>query len=108
MVGVRFTPFPEAPINNIKLHILCDNGKIIVKNAFSGKAMYAEFLDFFHCDDVVICLNGVNFVQRLPNKPDDPINCVVCGMVQEQGRRKCVACGHTLHIIEEDSDSENK
>lgn len=108
LVGVlRVTSCPEAPINNIKLHISSDDGENVLINAFSGRAMNSEFIDFFHSGDEVLCINGVNFVQRLPGKPDDPINCVVCGAVQEQDRQKCVICGHTLHFLLQNSNSEN-
>lgn len=88
-------------MNHIYLSIKSDDKQTIKRLVFKGESAKKEFVDFFHKGDEVIHVYGTKFVQKLPQKPDDHINCVVCGGVQPQDKKHCIFCGHTLRIIKE-------
>ena len=94
--------------NTIVIFVRKRNGDVVRIPALIGSVSTGDFLDFFRIGDKVICLPYSSFVQKLPSENDNTINCVICGTVQDNDRSKCAVCGHTLHLLEENSVKGNK
>lgn len=87
-------------INIIYLHIRKPSGKVIRQKTFRGEAEKREFVDFYHEGDAVVHIKGTKFVQRLPRKAEERLNCVMCGGINGNGSKSCRFCGYSLKVFE--------
>ncbi len=82
--------------NTIHLTIEKQNGKLIYKKVYSGKARLQQHLDTYQVGDTVFHLYGTNQVIVLPNTTNTVVSCPVCGTANPIEHDNCRNCKHSL------------
>ena len=82
--------------NTIYLSIEQQDGKLIYKKAYVGKARLQQNINTYNEGDSVFHLYGTDTVVVLPESNDTVIHCAVCGSSNNIADDKCRDCNHTL------------
>ena len=82
--------------NTIYLSIEQQDGKLIYKKAYGGKARLQQNINAYNEGNLVFHLYGTNTVVVLPDTNDRSVHCSVCGSSNDIENDQCRDCGHSL------------
>ena len=80
----------------VYLKIRTPDGALIRRKVYGGTASLQKYINKYHKDDEVFHLYGTDVVVVLPVEKDIPVQCPVCGVINEEGEEACRECGHTI------------
>ncbi|MBQ9745284.1 MAG: hypothetical protein IJW21_00485 [Clostridia bacterium] len=80
----------------VYLKIRTPDGELIRRKVYGGIVGLQQYINKFQKDDEVFHLYGTDAVMILPGEKDIPVQCPVCGELNERENGVCSECGHTL------------
>ena len=80
----------------VYLKIRTPDGRLIKRKVYGGIASLQKYINKFQKYDEVFHLYGTDVAVVLPREKDIPVQCPVCGAVNEKENDLCRECGHTL------------